>query len=162
MKRQGKDRNQLGAAMVEFAIVAMVFFSLVLGLVDFGLGIFYYNTLSNAAREGARVGIINTGADMRSQMCNAAVSRLLLPGVTYNVANGCSGYTPKLDVTAECRDTNDNLVNEPTDKCLPTNKVVVRLTYHYEPITPLVQGMVGLTGGATIPLTGYSSMIKEQ
>jgi Flp pilus assembly protein TadG len=40
--------------MVEFSIVSVVFFLLVFGVVGFGQAIYRYNTVSNAARNGAR------------------------------------------------------------------------------------------------------------
>jgi Flp pilus assembly protein TadG len=54
------DRGR-GQALVEFAIVLPVFFLLVAGMFDFGLGIYSDLTLVNAAREGARIGAIDPG-----------------------------------------------------------------------------------------------------
>lgn len=45
--------------MVEFALVAPIFFLLLFGIVEGGRFIFYYETLSNATREGARYAIVN-------------------------------------------------------------------------------------------------------
>ncbi|MHB1005825.1 MAG: TadE/TadG family type IV pilus assembly protein [Chloroflexota bacterium] len=56
--RKHQRRSQIGAAMVEFAIVFPVLFLLILGLIDGARLIFAYNTVSNAAREGARFGIV--------------------------------------------------------------------------------------------------------
>lgn len=46
--------NRKGAAMVEFAIVVMLLFTLVFGIIEFGLLIKDYLTLSQAVREGSR------------------------------------------------------------------------------------------------------------
>ena len=43
-----------GAAAVEFAIVATLFFMLVFGIIDFGFAFHSWNNAANAAREGAR------------------------------------------------------------------------------------------------------------
>jgi Flp pilus assembly protein TadG len=56
-----KRERGRGQALVEFAIVLPVFFLLVAGMFDFGLGIYSDLTLVNAAREGARVGVIDPG-----------------------------------------------------------------------------------------------------
>jgi hypothetical protein len=45
--------------MVEFALVAPIFFALLLGIIEAGRFIFYYETLANAAREGARYAIVH-------------------------------------------------------------------------------------------------------
>ena len=47
-----------GAAMVEFAIIAPLLFLLIFGIIDFGRVFFLYNNLTNAAREGARLGAV--------------------------------------------------------------------------------------------------------
>lgn len=46
-------------AMVEFALVAPMFFLLLFGIIEAGRFIFYYETLNNATREGARYAIVN-------------------------------------------------------------------------------------------------------
>ena len=53
-------RNRQGAAAVEFAIVAPVFFLMVFGMIEFGRAIMVQQVLTNAAREGARVGILDS------------------------------------------------------------------------------------------------------
>ena len=45
--------------MVEFALVAPLFFILLFGIIEAGRFIFYYETLNNATREGARYAIVN-------------------------------------------------------------------------------------------------------
>jgi hypothetical protein len=51
-------RREWGQELVEFALVLPVLLLLMYGIVEFGRVIFVYNTLANAAREGARCGII--------------------------------------------------------------------------------------------------------
>ena len=45
--------------MVEFALVAPFLFLLILGAIEAGRFIFYYETLGNATREGARYAIVH-------------------------------------------------------------------------------------------------------
>lgn len=54
----GRSRGARGQTIVEFAFAVPVILLIFLGITDFGRAILYYNTLSNAAREGARVGIV--------------------------------------------------------------------------------------------------------
>jgi Flp pilus assembly protein TadG len=49
-------RDEKAAAMVEFAIVVPLLFTLVFGIVDVGRAYFLYNNLTNAARDAARWG----------------------------------------------------------------------------------------------------------
>jgi Flp pilus assembly protein TadG len=53
-------RNRRGAAAVEFAIVAPIFFLMVFGLIEFGRAVMVQQVLTNAAREGARVGVLDS------------------------------------------------------------------------------------------------------
>ena len=48
-----------GATMVETAIVLSVFLMLILGTFDLGIATYHYNTLSQAARQGARTAIVH-------------------------------------------------------------------------------------------------------
>ena len=55
-KARGRSRGQ---ALVEFALVVPFFLLLLFGIIEAGRFIFYYETLSNATREGARYAIVN-------------------------------------------------------------------------------------------------------
>ncbi len=48
-----------GQGLVEFALVLPLFLVLVMGIMDLGLSVFAYNSITNAAREGARLAIVN-------------------------------------------------------------------------------------------------------
>jgi Flp pilus assembly protein TadG len=48
-----------GQALVEFALVAPMFFMLLFALIDFGRYVYYVQILNNAAREGARYAIVH-------------------------------------------------------------------------------------------------------
>ncbi len=55
----GNSRRRLGAAVVEFAVVAPVFFAMVFGMIEFGRVVMVQQVLTNAAREGARVAVLD-------------------------------------------------------------------------------------------------------
>jgi hypothetical protein len=48
-----------GQALVEFALIVPLFFTLLFGIIEVGRFIFYYEILNNATREGARYAIVN-------------------------------------------------------------------------------------------------------
>ena len=54
-----RSSSRRGQALVEFALVAPMFFLLLFGIIEAGRFIFYYETLNNATREGARYAIVN-------------------------------------------------------------------------------------------------------
>lgn len=59
MVRRGDGRGQ---SLVEFAIVLPIFVLVVIGLFDGALAVYNYSTVSNAAREGARVAMVDQDA----------------------------------------------------------------------------------------------------
>lgn len=64
-----------GQGLVEFALVLPMILLLIMGVVDFGRGIFAFNEVSNAAREGGRTGIVNqTLADIRARAAEQAIA----------------------------------------------------------------------------------------
>ena len=58
MQKESIFFNQKGATAVEFAIVLSLLITLIFGIIEFGLFIFNRQVITNAAREGARYGII--------------------------------------------------------------------------------------------------------
>lgn len=59
LRQYEPGRLRRGASAVEFAIVAPIFFMVVLGIVEFGRMAMVQSVITNAAREGARVGVLD-------------------------------------------------------------------------------------------------------
>lgn len=51
-------KNHNGAAVVEFALLVPFLFLLIFGIIEFALILFNQQVITNAAREGARLGVI--------------------------------------------------------------------------------------------------------
>jgi hypothetical protein len=76
---QGTPNRQRGTAIVEFAIVAVIFLMLLLGIMDFGRMLFTWNAAAEATRWGARIAVVcdkATPAQVRDRM------RRILPQLT--------------------------------------------------------------------------------
>lgn len=54
-----RKANRRGAALVEFALVAPIFLACVVGSIEIGRAIMVQESLTNASREGVRVGILD-------------------------------------------------------------------------------------------------------
>jgi hypothetical protein len=68
-------RRRSGQGLVEFALVLPLMLLLIMGVVDFGRGIFAFNEVADAAREGGRTGIVNqTLADIRARAGAQAIA----------------------------------------------------------------------------------------
>ena len=51
-------QSERGAELIEFAVVLPLLLLLIAGIVDFGMMFRTYEAVTNAAREGARVGVL--------------------------------------------------------------------------------------------------------
>ncbi len=152
--------SQRGATMVEFAIISLAFFTIVVGIFDFGRAILYYNMLSNAAREGARYGVIweRNGQHITADMiCEVAASKTAYPDVPYASISGC-GQFGDLEIKAVegTRSTFDA-----NDKRILGSPVIVEAWYDFDPVTPLVGALVGDPVTGKLRLYASSSMYVE-
>ncbi len=129
--KTGRSRRdgEKGQNLVEFAMVVPIFLILVFSIVDFGMGFHAWITVTNAAREGARVGAV--GAD------SATIEARVI-----DTASSLIGED--LDVT---------IVNA---QGAPGEAVSVDVEYDYELITPL-SNLLGIFGGGLgSPITFHS------
>ena len=100
--RPARWRSEHGAELIEFGIVAPLLIMLLAGIFDFGMMFRTYEAVTNAAREGARVGVLPgyADADVQSRVdAYMAVSGLTAPytvtvGNT-SVATGAGTFTAR-------------------------------------------------------------------
>ena len=59
MRRFGRERNERGASLVEFAFVVPVLFALVFGIIEFGWAFNQHLDVRHGAREGARLAAVD-------------------------------------------------------------------------------------------------------
>jgi Flp pilus assembly protein TadG len=63
-RRGGRSRRgQRGQSLVEFAFVLPIIILVIVAFIEIGRAVFAYNTIANAARQGARVAAVNQLAD---------------------------------------------------------------------------------------------------
>jgi Flp pilus assembly protein TadG len=107
------SRRRRGQALVEFSLVAPIFFFLIFGIIDFGRYVYYVQVLNNGAREGARYAIVHGGlsldptgppsADPSGDKVKATVRKYLVGVIGQSTAltvNVC--WKPKNGVGAAC------------------------------------------------------------
>jgi Flp pilus assembly protein TadG len=78
MLNKVRAHRQRGGIIVEFAIVATVFFMLLIGIMEFGRWLFTMNAISEATRWGARLAVVCTkdaaATAIRTKMRSIATS----------------------------------------------------------------------------------------
>jgi hypothetical protein len=97
-----------GTAVVEFSLVSVVAFLLLFGMAELGIIIFGNTVGANAARDGARAGIVNyVDADVPGSANNlaivSAVKRRLSGMIVYQSALVACRPADDLDATEPCR-----------------------------------------------------------
>ena len=70
-RRSGRSRGQ---ALVEFSLVIIPFFFLIMGIFDLGRGIYMMNGTAEAAREIARVTSVHSGCPINAVSCDLGSS----------------------------------------------------------------------------------------
>lgn len=96
-----------GAAVVEFAAVAPVLFLLIFGMIEFGRMVMVQQVLTNASREGARVGILDGATN--SEVTNVVNNYLTAANINgaqvetdpKNIASAGAGDSVKVIVTVD-------------------------------------------------------------
>ncbi len=118
-------------ALVEFALIVPLLLLVLMGIFDLGWAVYAKNTITDAAREGARAGIVLSATDAQiSARVHAAAPSLANLQVTID---------PPVIRT----------FNQP---------ITVTIVYTYVPVTPLIGQIVT---GSGLRLQGSSSMIVE-
>ena len=103
-----------GQDLVEFAIILPILALIIFGITDLGRAVYYFTTMSNAAREGARYGSIHVSEIIAddANLCNQVVS-----------------WSIAVVLTCDDVDTVVDIINK---------TVTVTVSYNFDPVTPLI------------------------
>ena len=110
-----------GQSIMEFAITIPLLLIMLVFIFDLGRATFYYSSITNSAREGARYGIINPDNSN---------------GIRTRVREYSFGIDPANLVVTVVKDTDEN-------------SITVGVTYKFIPATPLVGPFLGGDDGIT-------------
>ena len=125
-----RTRGSRGQALVEFSLVIPIFLLLLIALFDLGRGVFAYNTLTNAAREGARMAIVNQ--DTATIIADAKARRRSSSSTTRASSSASTRWPTTAARTSTTRAPRSRWAASPSCRSRPT----------YRPITPLISNIV--------------------
>jgi len=150
-------RRHGGQSMVEFAVLAPVFFLLLLGTIDLGRAVYIYNTISDAAREGTRAAIPFDSPLPTNAMVIGAVQSKLGGGFALTT-DPCSGQP----VTASCPTTpttpNSGYIWYSSGIGTPgRGQVTVKISFLFQPWVPVVRD----AAGNGLVISAQSTMVTE-
>jgi Flp pilus assembly protein TadG len=140
--KSAASRRERGQSLLEFALVIPIFLILVMGIIDFSLGLKSWITITNASREAARYAAVSCSSGV------ADTDDVKERAVT--AASGLSIATDDVTVT-----------NCGTGRS--SQSVAVSVDYEYDLVTPL-GGLLSLIGGGmpgTLSLNSEADMRME-
>jgi len=125
----GPRYRRRGDSLVEFALIVSVLMTIIIGIIDFGRAVYAYSVVANAAREGARYGVM--APDDHA-------------GITARIHDTAVGLDPaQLSISVTNAETT----------------IEVSVSYNFELVTPLMADVLGsgsltLSSSASM-YTGY-------
>jgi Flp pilus assembly protein TadG len=141
-------RSERGAELIEFALTLPLLLLLVLGIIEFGFMFQEYEVVTNAAREGARIGALIPSAGYKA---TEAQQRAM----DYLIAGGLKSAqaTPAPTVVQS------QIAITGTGKCIPA----VTATVTYQHPLPFLSGILSYFNNSmsTVALKGVSVMRTE-
>jgi Flp pilus assembly protein TadG len=145
-----ENRTSIAQSMIEFALILPIALLLIVGFLDIGRAFFFYSSLTNATREGARSGLVmnlegyDTNPTIKTSVDTAIKNKVI------DYAFGMSNLVPG-DITITITQNATTLLFE---------KITVTTTYCYVPITPGIKSIVNTTcmGSQGIQLLAQSVM----
>jgi Flp pilus assembly protein TadG len=143
MRRHVEFRKRPGATLAEAAITISVFMVVVVGMLDMSMAVLRYNTLSMAARAGARQAIVH-GSLASSSWGPSSYSATANTNAA--IPNAISPYLAGMDpstatITVTWLDSDNSALTQ--------SRVQVTLTAPYTPMTTLIFGGVSVSLSAT-------------
>jgi Flp pilus assembly protein TadG len=124
--------NEHGAVAAEFALLLPMLLMILFGIIEFGMMMYGREIVTNAAREGARAGIVQ-GPPKRTAGEISAIVDSYLTGTGVNPAD--VNLTP----------TGAGLANP--------NTLTVSGTYNYNFLVPVIPTLVGIPNPLVIPIS---------
>jgi hypothetical protein len=145
-----RNKFQSGQSLVEVAILFPVVIFLLTGFFDLGRAIFYYSSLTNMVREGARYGIVDTRSDDGPYLENVkrindfafAVPKVgEVPTDTSCHPGPCVFSGPDITVTIT------RLMDSGEDYFENVN---VKASYSFKAVTPGINQLLGVEGAIVL------------
>jgi TadE-like protein len=154
-------RGRAGQSLVEMAMVLPILAILTFGLVDFGRGYYFQVSITNAAREGARVAILNIYTGPQNPGCSTSNAYATCPVQTDAAIMTAVGHEltysgiPPTSITicpphdstgstAGCPDSSNRVDKWVSgDPAQQNYYVTVNVKYDFQLYTPLMQQLVG-------------------
>jgi Flp pilus assembly protein TadG len=185
---RGAERTEAGQSLVEFSLILLPLFFILLGIIQFGFIFNTYVTMTNAARDAARLATAyvfdhNCSKAQNDMLRNQAIWTALTNSMnqlstspprfttTPPSGTGCAmtgGWTSSTTSNVTTFTNGDLVITYVLPTGTPTipdedsragQQVTVSAVYHQDLIVPLVSGLLPKDAGGRLSLTGTVTMV---
>lgn len=147
-----KNRSEKGQSLIELAVTLPIILLILLGTIDFGMALFSYSIIRDAAQEGALYGSFNPSND--AEIENRA--RNILPRSDEDVFSSPLDLRNTDSVSVDIDAIGDDCQGATNGVA---NSIEVSVVYQYPIVMPFAGQVIG---SDTIQLTGFASNIILQ
>jgi Flp pilus assembly protein TadG len=170
-RHRGQRGAEAGQSLVEFSLIFLPLFVILMGIIQFGFVFSTYVTMTNAARDAARLGTIYTyDASLSKAQNDLARNESIRAAVkgSMNVLGKTSPYFSNSSTWTQSglTFTNGDLV---ITYVIPTGvldtdsrvgqRVTISATYHQDLVVPLISNFLPKDAGGRLSLSGVSTMV---
>jgi Flp pilus assembly protein TadG len=169
--RPDRSTDQRGQSLVEFALVMMPLFIILLGIIQFGFIFNAYVTITNSTREGARLGTVYVYQPGYSKSQNDVFRNNKIKDRVLGSMNLLTKTAPNFSTSTTWTQsgttfTNGDLVVEysnpaavPETDTRVGQQVRVRALYHQDLIIPLIAQLLPRDANGRLGLTSETTMV---
>jgi Flp pilus assembly protein TadG len=155
---RGRRRGERGQAIVELALTLPMLLLIVMGIFDFGVMFQRYEIVTNAAREGARIGVLSGAGYSNADAQARAIQYMTVGGLT-GTTRGCGGALAPGTRCAAATTSTVTIAGSSPAKTVSQVTVVVEYDHEYALVGPMM-GLFGSSLG-TVRLRAVSTMRVE-
>jgi len=171
-RRRGRSqRAEHGQSLVEFSLILLPLFLILLGIIQFGFIFNTYVTMTNAARDSARLGTVYVYDRTLTKAANDLARNESIRTQILASMNGLSQTTPRFTTGGTWTQsglvfTNGDLVityeipSGVTDSDPRTGeRITVNATYHQDLVIPLISALLPKDANGRMGLGGVVTMV---
>jgi len=159
MSLRSTPRASSGQAMVEFSLMSVMLFLLVLGIFDFGRAIAIYISIAEAAHEGARQLVLRSNQNSSppdTVIINATLAKIGGGGIVLQ-EDPCLFGSPPCTTPTATPPLNTGYIWLTPNRAPGNHLVTVRINYSFSPMTAMISSAIG----PSLVMTASSSMRAE-
>ena len=154
----GPRRSEGGQAIVELALTLPLLLLVVMGIFDFGFMFQRYEVVTNAAREGARVGVLQASGYTTGDAAQRALQYMDVGGLNVPT-RGCGGALAPGTRCASAAVSSVTITGSVPAKTVNQITVAVEYDHQYSFVGPIMNLFGGSLG--TVRLRAVSTMRIE-